>query len=84
MLARYCRSGVAYRDVGEGREQDAEASPPRLYFVLPLESRRGRRSYRSTGAAGVRELVARQLRAQGVTVHPPVITDNGIQHGSET
>jgi hypothetical protein len=33
-----CRSGVAYRDVGEGREQDAEASR--------RDSRRGRRSCR--------------------------------------
>jgi hypothetical protein len=31
------RSGVAYRDVGEGHEQDAEASR--------RDSRRGRRSY---------------------------------------
>jgi len=30
-----CRSAVAYRDVGEGREQDAEASPVRLFFVMP-------------------------------------------------
>ena len=29
-----CRSAVAYRDVGEGREQDAEASPARLFFVI--------------------------------------------------
>ena len=25
-----CGSAVAYRDVGEGREQDAEASPARI------------------------------------------------------
>jgi hypothetical protein len=34
----YRGSGFAYRDVGEGREQDAEASS--------RDSRRGRRSYR--------------------------------------
>jgi hypothetical protein len=30
LLALSCRSAVAYRDVGEGREQDAEASPARI------------------------------------------------------
>ena len=30
VLARPCRSAVAYRDVGEGRKQDAEASPARI------------------------------------------------------
>jgi hypothetical protein len=31
-----CRSAVAYRDVGEGREQDAEASPARIAAGRPL------------------------------------------------
>jgi hypothetical protein len=35
----FCRSAVAYRDVGEGRKQDAEASPARIAAR--------RRSYRS-------------------------------------
>ena len=30
VLDQYCRSAVAYRDVGEGREQEAEASPARI------------------------------------------------------
>ena len=30
VLAKACRSAVAYKDVGEGREQDAEASPARI------------------------------------------------------
>ena len=30
VLALYCGSAVAYMDVGEGREQDAEASPARF------------------------------------------------------
>ena len=37
MLALSCGSGVAYRDVGEGHEQDEEA--------FRRESRRGRRSH---------------------------------------
>ncbi len=31
-----CGSAVAYRDVGEGREQDAEASPARIAAGRPL------------------------------------------------
>ena len=31
-----CRSAVAYKDVGEGREQDAEASPARFAARTPL------------------------------------------------
>jgi len=39
-------------DVGEGREQDAEASPARIWIILVgaasrRDSRRGRRSYKS-------------------------------------
>ena len=30
------RSAVAYRDVGEGREQEAEASPARIAARTPL------------------------------------------------
>jgi len=36
MLAQFCGSAVAYKDVGEGREQDAEASPARIAARTPL------------------------------------------------
>ena len=36
IYATPCGSAVAYMDVGEGREQDAEASPVRIAARTPL------------------------------------------------